>query len=326
MLITRTPLRISLGGGGTDLPSYYREFGGYVISAAINRYVYIGINHTFSDDYLLKYSALERVKTIPAIQHPIFREALRMLNVEPPVEIVSLADVPAGTGLGSSGSFTVGLLRAIHAYRREHITSHAVAEEACRIEMEILQQPVGKQDQYIASFGGVTAFDFRADDTVAVESVKIPRDTLFDLEDRLLMFFTGYSREATSILGDQQKRSLGRDQAMLDNLHNIKALGREIKRHLEKGNTREYGRLMHEHWLIKQKRSGGMSNPCIDELYNIGIKNGALGGKLVGAGGGGFLMFYADDRSSLRRAMSAAGLTEMRFQFDYEGSVVHARE
>jgi D-glycero-alpha-D-manno-heptose-7-phosphate kinase len=326
VLITRTPLRISLGGGGTDLPSYYREFGGYVISAAINRYVYIGINHAFSDEYLLKYSALERVKTIPEIQHPILREALRLLNVEPAVEIVSLADVPAGTGLGSSGSFTVGLLRAIHAYRREHITSHAVAEEACRIELEILQQPVGKQDQYIASFGGVTAFDFRPDDTVAVESVKIPRDTLFDLEDRLLMFFTGYSREAVSILADQQKRSLDRDQVMLDNLHTIKALAMEVKRHLEKGNAREYGRLMHEHWLIKQKRSGGMSNPYIDKLYNIGIKNGALGGKLVGAGGGGFLMFYAEDRSSLRRAMSAAGLIEMRFQFDYEGSVVHARE
>jgi D-glycero-alpha-D-manno-heptose-7-phosphate kinase len=326
VLITRTPLRISLGGGGTDLPSYYREFGGYVISAAINRYVYIGIHHTFSDEYLLKYSSLERVKTIPEIRHPILRETLRMLNVEPAVEIVSLADVPAGTGLGSSGSFTVGLLRAIHAYRREHITSHAVAEEACRIELEILEQPVGKQDQYIASFGGVTAFDFRPDDTVVVESVKIPRDTLFDLEDRLLMFFTGYSREATSILADQQKRSLDRDQVMLDNLHTIKALAMEVKRHLEKGNAREYGRLMHEHWLIKQKRSGGMSNPNIDELYNIGMKNGALGGKLVGAGGGGFLMFYAEDRSSLRRAMSAAGLIEMRFQFDYEGSVVHARE
>jgi D-glycero-alpha-D-manno-heptose-7-phosphate kinase len=326
MLITRTPLRISIGGGGTDLPSYYREFGGYVISAAINRYVYIGINRTFSDDYLLKYSALERVKTIPEIQHPIFREALRMLNVEPPVEIVSLADVPAGTGLGSSGSFTVGLLRAIHAYRREHIASSAVAEEACRIEMDILQQPVGKQDQYIAAHGGLTAFEFRPDDSVAVETVKVPSDALFDLEDRLLMFFTGYSREATSILGDQKQRSVSRDPAMLENLHHIKALGLEIKGNLEKGNTREYGRLLHEHWLIKQRRSGGMSNACIDELYNTGIRNGALGGKLVGAGGGGFLMFYAEDRGSLRRAMSASGLVEMRFQFDYEGSVVHSRE
>jgi D-glycero-alpha-D-manno-heptose-7-phosphate kinase len=326
MLITRTPLRISIAGGGTDLPSYYREFGGCVVSAAINRYVYIGINRTFSDDYLLKYSALERVKTTSEIKHPILREALRMLNVDPPVEIVSLADVHAGTGLGSSGSFTVGLLRAIHAYRREHITSSAVAEEACRIEIDILQQPVGKQDQYIAAHGGLTRFEFRPDDTVGVETVKVHSETLFELEERLLMFFTGSSREANSILGDQKQRTVSGDRLMLENLHNIKALGAEIERALQRGDTREYGRLLHEHWLIKQRRSGGMSSTHINELYDIGMKSGALGGKLVGAGGGGFLLFYTEDRGSLRRAMTECGLSEMRFQFDHEGSVVQSRE
>ena len=326
MLITRTPLRISIAGGGTDLPSYYREFGGLVISAAINRYVYIGINRTFSDDYLLKYSALERVKTIPEIQHPIFREALRMLEVPSPVEIVSLADVHAGTGLGSSGSFTVGLLRAIHAYLREHIASSAIAEEACRIEIDLLRQPVGKQDQYIAAHGGLKAFDFRPDDTVGVENLKVPMEALLELEEHLLMFFTGCSREANSILGDQMNRTVKRDRSMLENLHQIKSLGKEIRGTLEKGDTRGYGRLLNEHWLIKQKRSGGMSSTHMDELYAIGMNNGAIGGKLVGAGGGGFLMFYAEDRGSLRRAMSECGLTEMRFQFDYEGSVVHSRE
>jgi D-glycero-alpha-D-manno-heptose-7-phosphate kinase len=324
MLITRTPLRVSIGGGGTDLPSYYRRFGGYVISAAISQYIYIGINRSFSDGYLLKYSELERAKTIDEIQHQILRESLRLLDVRPPVEIVSLADVPAGTGLGSSGSFTVGLVRAIHAFHREYVSTHTVAEEACHIEMDVLCQPVGKQDQYIAAFGGLTGFEFRPDGSVRVESLRIQQEAVFELEDRLLMFFTGVSREAASILQDQDKRSAECDERMLENLHSVKALGLQIKAELEKGNLCEYGRLLNEHWHIKQKRSSGMSNSRINELYELGIKSGALGGKLVGAGGGGFLMFYAEDKNRLRRAMREAGLREMRFQFDFEGTKLMA--
>jgi D-glycero-alpha-D-manno-heptose-7-phosphate kinase len=325
MLITRTPLRISLGGGGTDLPSYYQRFGGYVVSAAISQYVYIGINRCFSNGYLLKYSELERAETVDCIRHHIFREALRLLEVKPEVEIVSMADVPAGTGLGSSGSFTVGLIRAIHGYHREYASARTIAEEACHIEIDVLNQPVGKQDQYIAAFGGLTGFDFRPDGTVSVESLNISQKTVFELEDRLLMFFTGLCRDSATILTDQDKRSGECEREILDNLHSVKALGLEIKSVLERGDTFEFGRLLNEHWLIKQKRSRGMSNSRINELYDIGLRNGALGGKLVGAGGGGFLLFYTEDKSLLRQAMSAAGLREMHFHFDFDGCSVITR-
>jgi len=326
MIITRTPLRISIGGGGTDLPSYYRRFGGFVISAAINKHIYVSINERFSSGYLLKYSALEHASDLEEIRHPLIRETLRLYDVQPPIEVVSMADIPAGTGLGSSGAFTVGLLRAVHALKRKYVDPGVVAEEACKIEIETLRQPVGKQDQYIAAYGGLACFEFQEDDQVKVTPLNIGDNTLYDLEERLVMFFTGYSRNASSVLDDQKIRSDLGDTAMLDNLHFIKQLGLCIKQALERGDNRRFGELMHEHWLHKKHRSPGTTNDGIDRWYDIGRENGALGGKLVGAGGGGFLLFYADDRDSLRRAMQREGLREVRFGFDHEGSKLLARD
>jgi D-glycero-alpha-D-manno-heptose-7-phosphate kinase len=322
MIITRTPLRISIGGGGTDLPSYYSRHGGLVISAAVNRYVYIALHPTFQRNYIIKYSQMETVDRAEDIKHPIVREALRLKGIDPQVEIISMADIPAGTGLGSSGSFNVGLLRALYAYKREHVTSHALAEEACHIELELLKEPIGKQDQYIAAFGGVSCMEIARDGKVTVSPLRMSKTTLHDLEDNLLMFFTGYSRNAGTVLADQKRRTEADDQAMIENLHFIKELGLSIKASLEAGDTHGFGELMHQHWLRKKTRSQGISNEQINRWYDVGHANGAVGGKLIGAGGGGFLMFYARDRSGLRAAMAREGLEEVRFAFDFEGSKI----
>ncbi len=326
MLITRTPLRISLGGGGTDLPSYYRRFGATVISAAITKYVYIGINRTFTPDYVLKYSELERVGDVGQIRHAILREALTLHQIGPSIEIVSLADIPGGTGLGSSGTFAVGLLRAIYAFKREHITAHALAAEACHIEIELLGRAVGKQDQYVAAFGGLTCLEFAANGEVRPSPLRISNRTLHDLEERLLLFFTGYSRSAESMLEDQRTRSDQGDRAMLENLHEVARLGCRVRETLEAGDTREFAALIHEHWLTKRSRTHGMTSRDVDRWYEIGLANGALGGKLVGAGAGGFLMFYAEDPQALREAMTGEGLGELRFSFDHDGSTVIVRD
>jgi D-glycero-alpha-D-manno-heptose-7-phosphate kinase len=321
MIITRSPLRITLGGGGTDLPSYYRQHEGFLISAAIDKYVYVTVMRPFTTGIFLKYSQLEKVNEVDEVLHPILREAIRMLDFKTPqIEITTLADIPSGTGLGSSGSFTTALLRALYAHRRRMILPHELARLACEIEIDILKEPVGKQDQYIAAYGGITCFEFCQDDAVKAYPLPISMDTLFDLEDNLLLFFTGFARSASAILKDQDKRSKEMDEEMLSNMHYVKELGLQSKEVLTKGCTSDFGKLMHEHWEHKRKRSQGMTNPQIDEWYDLGIKNGALGGKLVGAGGGGFLMFYAEDRSRLRRAMSKAGLEEVRFRFDFEGT------
>ncbi|MEZ5371774.1 MAG: galactokinase [Microthrixaceae bacterium] len=322
MIITRTPLRISIGGGGTDLPSYYRRRGGRLVSAAINRYVYISINHTFTDDYLLKYSTIERVGAVDEIDHDILRTALGLHRVPPGVEIVSMADIPAGTGLGSSGSFTVGLLRALYAHRHESVMTDALAEQACAIEIDHLKEPVGKQDQYIAAYGGLTAFEFHADDRVEAERLAVGDDTMCDLEEHLLLFFTGYSRAASAMLADQDRRSADADEEMLANLDRTKALGDEIAGALVAGETATFGELMHEHWVAKRARTSGMSNPDIDRYYDVARAAGALGGKVVGAGAGGFLMVYAPEPNRVRRAMRAEGLGELRFRFDHLGSTV----
>jgi D-glycero-alpha-D-manno-heptose-7-phosphate kinase len=325
MIITRTPLRISLGGGGTDLPSYYRRSGGVVISAAINKYVFIGINTTFSDHYVLKYSALEQVATVDDIDHPIMREALRLHPIGPAIEIVSLADIPAGTGLGSSGAFTVGLLRAIHAHKREAVTPGALAEEACQIEIDRLRRPVGKQDQYIAAFGGITCFEFHQNDNVEVIPLTISSDTLHDLEEHLVMFFTGYARLADEVLAEQRSRSEDDDKEILMNLDFVKSIGTESREALESGDAKTFALLMNEHWEHKKRRSASMTNHLIDRYYDAAIASGALGGKLVGAGAGGFLLFYAKDTESVRCAMAEEGLNEVRFHFDHDGSSVLAR-
>jgi D-glycero-alpha-D-manno-heptose-7-phosphate kinase len=325
MLITRTPLRISLGGGGTDLPSYYRQNGGFVVAASITKYVYIGINATFTPDYFLKYSALERTKSVQDIDHPIIRAALVNNAVLPSVEIVSLADIPSGTGLGSSGSFTVGLLRAIHAYKREHVAAAALAEEACAIEIDDLARSVGKQDQYIAAFGGLTCFEFETDGTVRVSPLTVSGETVDELEDHLLMFFTGFSREADHVLEDQKRRTDQCDQSMLDNLNEIRRIGYDVRDALQAGDTVRFGELMHEHWELKRQRSAGISNDQIDSWYQLARDHGALGGKLVGAGAGGFLLFYSPEPARLRRGLADVGLNEVRFGFDYDGSIVLLR-
>jgi D-glycero-alpha-D-manno-heptose-7-phosphate kinase len=323
MIITRSPLRISLGGGGTDLPSYYREHGGFLMAASIDKYVYINVHDRFTDGFLLKYSHLEEAKSVDEIKHPIIREALRLVGVESTnLEIASMADIPAGTGLGSSGSFTTALLRALHAHERVWLQPADLAEQACLLELDILKEPIGKQDQYIAAIGGLTAFEFHKDGRVESQPVEMSEDTRVELEDNLLLFFTGYSRSASAILMDQKVRSEQHDSAMLDNLHFIKDLGRQSHRALETGGLEEFARLMDVHWQRKKARSQGMSNDQINAWYDEAMANGALGGKLIGAGGGGFLMFYAGDRAKLRIAMRRLGLREVRFRFDYEGTKV----
>jgi D-glycero-alpha-D-manno-heptose-7-phosphate kinase len=322
MIIARSPLRISLGGGGTDLPSYYERFGGFLIAAAIDKYVYITLHETFVPDLIIKYSKLERVAKVNAIEHPIIREAFKLLNVEAGfLELTSMADIPAGTGLGSSGSFTTALLKALHAHKKNLVPNTDIAAQACDIEIDLLKEPVGKQDQYIAALGGLTCFNFHKDGRVEASPAKISEETRYNLEDNLVLFFTGYSRSAGSILKDQQEKSKQDDKAMLENLHHTKELGYASQRALESGDLRGFARLMDEHWQRKRSRSGGMSNPQINEWYDIAKANGALGGKLIGAGGGGFLMFYAEEeKSKLRHAMRQAGLKEARFRFDFEGT------
>lgn len=325
MILTRTPLRISIGGGGTDLPSFYRRRGGSVISAAIDKYVYVAINATFTPDYLLKYSVHERVDRVDEIQHALIREVLQCYEVGPGIEIVSVADIPAGTGLGSSGSFTVGLISALYAFRHQHLSIRALAEAACHIEIERLGDPVGKQDQYIAAFGGVTRFDFNPDESVGVNRIALSPTTLADLEDHLLLFFTGYSRNATDILADQKERSEQDDASMIANLDDVSDLGNRIGSALEAGDTTKYAELMHEHWEYKRARTPGITTQEIDDWYAIARRNGAVGGKLVGAGAGGFLLFYAENPRRVRAAMDEAGLPEVRFGFDHDGCVVLAR-
>jgi D-glycero-alpha-D-manno-heptose-7-phosphate kinase len=323
MIITRSPLRISLGGGGTDLPSYYRKHSGFLIAAAIDKYVYITIHQTFVQELIVKYSKLERVARVDQVQHPIVREALRLLQIEGPyLELTSMADIPAGTGLGSSGSFTTALLKALHTDRKGLIHPKELAEQACHIEIDRLGEPIGKQDQYIAAYGGLTCFQFLPNDQVEAVPLKVDNETLYNLEDNLLLFFTGYSRSAGSILKEQDEKSKSSDREMIANLHFMKDLGYQSKEALESGELRKFAELMNVHWKHKKQRSGAMSNSEIDGWYDLAMANGALGGKLIGAGGGGFLMFYAEEKARLRHAMAQAALREIRFRFDFEGTKV----
>jgi D-glycero-alpha-D-manno-heptose-7-phosphate kinase len=323
MIIARSPLRITLGGGGTDLASYYAENEGFLVAAAIDKYVYVTVMRPFSPGIYLKYSALEQVDKVADIKHPIIREALILQNLEfPQIEITTLADIPAGTGLGSSGSFTTALLKALYTHQRKVAHAQELAECACEIEINRLGEPIGKQDQYIAAYGGIAALTFHRDHRVTVEPLRISTKTMFDLEDNLLLFFTGFNRAASSILKDQHVRSRARDADMMGNLDYVKALGHRSKEALESGNLVRFGELMHEHWEHKKRRSAAISNLKIDMWYSQAMRNGAIGGKLVGAGGGGFLMFYAADRTRLRQAMAEAGLEEVRFRFDFEGTKV----
>jgi D-glycero-alpha-D-manno-heptose-7-phosphate kinase len=322
MIITRSPMRISLGGGGTDLPSYYREHGGFLVAAAIDRYVYITIHETFGEDLIIKYSKLERISSPEEVQHPLIREALKLVGVASSIEITSMADIPAGTGLGSSGSFLTALLKALHAYKKNLIHPAELAAQACHIEIDRLGEPVGKQDQYISAYGGITCFEFSADDGVKAWPLRVSPEALHNLEDNIMLFFTGFSRPASSILKEQDEKSRRSDREMMENLHFVKDIGYKSREALEVGDLREFAKLMNVHWEFKKRRASGMTNSKIDEWYNLARSNGALAGKVIGAGGGGFLMFYTVDKPALRHAMTRAGLREVRFRFDFEGTKV----
>jgi D-glycero-alpha-D-manno-heptose-7-phosphate kinase len=323
MIITRSPLRIPLGGGGTDLPSYYRPHGGFLVAAAIDKYVYITLHRRFTRRLLLKYAQLEEVDRVDEIKHPLIREALRLVDPDADSwEITSAADIPAGTGLGSSGSFTTALLKALHAARMEPTSADSIADEACRVEIDVLREPVGKQDQYIAAHGGLTCFEFHPDDRVSSRPLAIAPDALREMEERLLLFFTGFSRSASSILRDQDQRSRGGDPAMIENLHEVKRIGLATRDALEAGDLARFAELMNVHWEHKRRRSAGTSNAQIDRWRDVGIAQGALGGKLIGAGGGGFLLFLADDSARLRRAMRDEGLAEVGCRFESQGTSV----
>lgn len=321
MIIARSPLRVTLGGGGTDLPSYYAKNEGFLIAGAIDKYVYITLHQTFEQKLILKYSSTEQVQEPSQVKHPIMREALLMLGIERPfLEITSLADIPAGTGLGSSGSFTTALLRALHAHRHNLVLPAELAEQACEIEIGRLGEPIGKQDQYIASFGGLTCFEFKRDGKIEAYPLNLQEGVREALEDGLLLFFTGATRAASEILRDQDTKTRAGDQSMMANLDFIKETAYRTHEMLIRGDLAGFAGQMHEHWMRKLQRSPAISTPAINEAYEHARANGAIGGKLMGAGGGGFLLLYTEDKARVRKAMKEKGLREVRFKFDFEGT------
>ncbi len=323
MITSRTPFRLPLGGGGTDLPSYYSKYGGFFLSGALDKHMHIVLNRRFEPGLRVSYSQTEIVQDPSQIKHPIVREAFKLLGVKDRIEIVSLADVPASTGLGSSGSFAVGLLRALYAYLRITKSREEIAEVACDIAMNRLQEPSGKQDEYVASFGGIQAYEIARDGYVTVQDLKLDDDVVADLEAGLMMFYTGIQRSASEILGKQQSNISSNQGDAVQKMHAIKAIGRESKKALQGGDMKRFGELLHEHWLVKRGVASGMSTDKIDLWYEIARRNGAIGGKIIGAGGGGFLMVYCENgRQQVRAALAKEGLSEFRFGFDFEGSKV----
>lgn len=319
MIITRSPLRIPLGGGGTDLPSYYEKHTGFLIAAAIDKYVCITLHQTFDPELILKCTQLERVDNLEKINHPIVRESLRLVDVDiTGLEITTMADIPADTGLGSNGSFTTALLKALHTHKKNLIHPKELAEQACQIELERLQEPIGKQDQYIAAYGGLTCFQFQSDGRVEAWPLRVSSETLYNLEDNLLLFFTGNCRSASSSAKEHEQRSKQSERSLVNNLHFIKELSYQSKEALEAGDLTRFAELMNVHWEHEKKRGGSMSNKEIDRWYQSARSNGALGGRLIG--GGSFLMFYAEDKTRLRRTLAQTKLREVRFRFDFEGT------
>lgn len=321
MIITRAPFRIPLGGGGTDLPSYYEKFGGKLISIAIDKYVSATLNRPITDNLIrLKYSQSETIDSVNQIQHPLIKEALKLTGVNSSVELSFIADIPAGTGMGSSGSFLVSMLKALHVFKKEEATANQIAEEACLIEIDKLKDPVGKQDQYMAAFGGITQLIIDKKGYVEVIHPKIARETLEDLENSLLLFFTGIHRSSSEVLSSQNNAAQKGDKTVLESLHFIKEIGEEIVKALKKGDIKGFGKLLNTHWEYKLKLSNKVSSNNINSWYQMGIDAGALGGKLIGAGGGGFLLFCCPgDKNNLRKVMKKGGLREVFFNFDFDG-------
>lgn len=318
MIISRSPLRISLGGGGTDLPSYYKKKSGYLIAASINKYIYISVGRNFNNKFLLKYSKSESVFDINKIKHPLFRETLKYFNIKTPINIASHADIPSGTGLGSSGSFTVCLINAILNLKNKSYSKKKISEIAFEIEHKILNEPVGKQDQYACAIGGINEFYFNKNNSVSIKKINLSKNLLNNLNKNLVIFFTGYSRESYKILDFQNKQTLKLNKDMIKNLDMIKEIGKNSKKALEKKNFNEFGEIMNYHWQLKKKRSPNMTNKRIDYLYDYAIDNGAIGGKLIGAGGGGFLMFYSKRPNQLIGAFKNK-LSQLDYKFDHVG-------
>ncbi len=321
MILSRAPTRITLGGGGTDLKSYYSKYGGFLIAGGIDKYCTILANRRFYKNIRLSYSLTEIRDSVSDIQHPIFRAALELIGIDGGIELHSAADVPANCGLGTSSTFTVALLNALHTSKRDFMSQKQLAEEACHIEIEVLGEPIGKQDQYMAAFGGLTCLTFEKNGDVLVEPLRISGEGLDQLEVNLLLFFTGKERSASEILSEQDQKSKNDDPEMINNLHQVKEIGLETRKCLENGHVNMIGELFDVHWTIKKKRSKKMTDPFIDECYELAKKNGAIGGKLIGAGGGGFLMFYCNNSEKARviESMQKIGLQWERFHFDFEG-------
>lgn len=321
MIITRAPFRIPLGGGGTDLPSYYKKFGGKLISVAIDKYIVTTVNRPVTDSLIrLKYSKSETVKMASQIKHPLIRETLNLVGIKNGIEISFIADIPSGTGMGSSGTFLVSMLKGVHTFRKDEIKIKDIAEQACDIEINRLKSPVGKQDQYLAAFGGITQLTINKKGFVTVEQPIIPNAIIEDLDNSLLLFFTGIKRSSSEVLTLQNNSTKSGDKKVIESLHVIKEIGEEIAKSLKNGDLNSFGKLMNTHWEYKQQLSGKVSNNKINRWYQKGISAGALGGKLIGAGGGGFLLFCCPgDKSNLRATMAKEGLNEVFFHFDFEG-------
>ena len=325
MILSRAPFRISLGGGGTDLPSYYSQYGGFVLSAAIDKYLYIYVNRPAADDFIrLKYSRYEQVSSPDEIQHDLVRPALKTLNLNGSLEIVSMADIPAGTGLGSSGTYLVAVLTALYELKREKVPTQALAEQACHVEMDLAGHAVGKHDHYLAAFGGMTCLDISSDGRVTVSALDVSITTVEEFRNSVLLFYTGITRSSSNILETQKQDTRRGDSTVVDSLHRTKELGYQIKEALEQGDLDRFGLLLDEHWQNKKRRSSKISDPRIDSWYDLAKENGALGGKIMGAGGGGFFMFYCPNahKGCLRQALTKAGLREMPYDFDFEGAKV----
>lgn len=324
MIITRTPFRITLGGGGTDLPAYYSRHGGFIFAAALDKYMFINLNRPVVDDLVrVKYTKSETVSHREEVKHEIAKEAMRITGIENALEIVSLADVPAGTGLGSSSAYAVGLLNALHAMKKEAVSAANLAEEACDLEINRLGKPIGKQDQYLAAFGGLRVLEIAPDGAVSVRDAAISESVRDELNRNLLLFYTGTSRSADTILAEQSRGAGERKPQVLESMHVIKELGYRVLEAAESGNIADIGRLFDRHWEYKKRISTEMSNPSLDEHYRAAREAGALGGKVSGAGGGGFFLFYVEkDHARFREDMKARGLREMRYRFDFGGTTV----
>jgi D-glycero-alpha-D-manno-heptose-7-phosphate kinase len=325
MILSRAPFRISLGGGGTDLPSYYSRFGGFILSAAINKYLYINVNRPSADEFIrLKYSRYEQVTSLEDLQHDLVRPALKELRLGGSLEIASMADVPAGTGMGSSGTYLVALLAALHELKREKVPTQALAEQACHIEMNLAGHAVGKHDHYMAAFGGITCLEICPDGRVTVSPLNLSISTAEELRHNVLLYYTGITRSADDILQAQKQDTESGSAEVIESLHRTMDLGRRVRAMLERGDLDAFGLLLDEHWQNKKRRSSRISDPRIDKWYNVAMENGALGGKVIGAGGGGFLMLYCPNgrKVKLRQALAAEGLKEMPYDFDFEGAKV----